>query len=521
MDTFDTGAESALTRIPRERRKRRAHRRHEPRPKRSFWSQIDQVLTSIERAARELRGLADAGASVMELASQGRGAARTLTGRAKRLHDTGTMLARLVLGYRLFGLRTAFTTRERAELLRDRLHADNAARFLRTSREQGGAFLKVGQLLSARADLLPDVWVRELSTLQDAAPPIASGLARQELAEGLGEVAFAHLVELDEVPLAAASIGQVHRGRTDTGVEVAVKVQRPGIAELVEDDLALLTLCFEALRGSLPQLPLETIATQIRTHILAELDYVREAELGLRVGRFFADYERVIIPAPISELCCPTVLTTQYVAARKISAVLDELSAQRASGNAVAHERLSELMGLLLQAYLRQILQLGTFQADPHPGNLMVTSADELVILDFGCAGELDTPTRHAYLDLLDAFFQRDDAALLQAFAALGFKTQSGDATTLLAFMHALLGELAEAIQHGRVRWPDREALAQRAGALGESFLDDPVVSIPDHFVMIGRVLTTLGGMFSHYRPDIDVVRHVLPVLVDAKRNNL
>jgi ubiquinone biosynthesis protein len=496
MDMLDSEPSTALTRSPRPKRRTRRSR--------SFWKQLDQVLTGIERAARELRSLADASANVLELA----GTARTLTDRAKRLHDTGSMLARLVLGYRLFGLRTAFSSKERAELLRAQLHADNAARFLQTSREQGGAFLKVGQLLSARADLLPDVWVRELSVLQDAAPAISGDSVRRALHEALGE----HTLRLEDTPLAAASIGQVHRARTLAGDEVAVKVQRPGIAALVEDDLALLGLCFEALRGSLPQLPLDTIVQEIRAHVLAELDYVREAELGLRVGRFLEAYPGIVIPAPIPALCAPTVLTTQFVAARKITLVLDELS----TGDADAHARLSELLGLLLQAYLRQILQLGTFQADPHPGNLLVTPNDELVILDFGCAAELSPGVRRAYLQLLEAFFQRDDAGMERAFAALGFKTQSGRMDTLLAFMHALLGELAEAMLEGSVGWPDRQAIARRAAALGHSFLNDPVVELPDHFVMIGRVLTTLGGMFSHYRPNLDITKHVLPVLLEA-----
>jgi ubiquinone biosynthesis protein len=511
----DRYAATTMARHASRRRRRHTHRRHDAPGRRSFWHQLDSVLTAVERAARELRSLAEASASAIELAAEHTHTARTLTTRAKRLHDTGSMLARLVLGYRLFGLRTAFSSREQAELLREQLHTDNASRFLHTSREQGGAFLKVGQLLSARADLLPEVWVRELSSLQDSAPPIAGELTQQALHEAFGDdLPFA---ELDELPLAAASIGQVHRARTLGGLEVAVKVQRPGIAALVEDDLALLGLCFDALRSSLPPVALDTIVEQIRAHVLAEVDYVREAELGLRVARFFKDAEHVIVPAPISALCCPTVLTTELVAARKITDVLDELSAQRAAGDTAAHTRISELLGLLLEAYLRQILQLGTFQADPHPGNLMVTPTDQLVILDFGCAGELSTSTRAAYLQLLEAFFQSDDTGMLEAFAALGFKTESGRADTLLAFMQALLGELAEAVQHGEVSWPDRESLSARASGLGRTLLDDPVVEIPDHFVMIGRVLTTLGGLFSHYRPNLDVVRHVLPVLTDAK----
>jgi ubiquinone biosynthesis protein len=145
-----------------------------------------------------------------------------------------------------------------------------------------------------------------------------------------------------------------------------------------------------------------------------------------------------------------------------------------------------------------------------------VATTGEVVILDFGCAGELSETTRAAYLALLAAFFQRDEQRMTQAFASLGFRTQSGRADTLLGFMQALLGELADAVQHGSVHWPDRDALMMRARGLGRSLHEDPVVALPDHFVMIGRVLTTLGGLFTHYRPDLDVARHVLPVLARA-----
>jgi hypothetical protein len=105
---------------------------------------------------------------------------------------------------------------------------------------------------------------------------------------------------------------------------------------------------------------------------------------------------------------------------------------------------------------------------------------------------------------------------LAAALDTHGFRTQSGRPDTLILFMQALLGELAEAITTGYVRWPDRDMLTQRARALGRTLTEDPVVELPEHFVMIGRVLTTLGGLFSHYRPDLDVTRHVLPVLAEA-----
>ncbi|MEY4577339.1 MAG: hypothetical protein RL701_2042 [Pseudomonadota bacterium] len=490
--------------------------------RRSFLSQVEDVLMRIERGARELRSVTNSAANAIEFAQSklgdangaaGGGGAGALKNRAARVHKTGLMLAQLVFGYRMFGLRTAFASEERTAELRDKLHADNAARFTRTSLEQGGAFLKLGQLLSARADLLPEIWVSELSTLQDAAQHIPSDEARAALTASLGAAPEECFAEFNYEPIAAASIGQVHRALTKEGLQVAVKLQRPGIAARIEDDLALLDLTMDALRGSLPPLDLDTITKQIREHIRAEVDYKREAALTARAAAFFQAIEGLTIPEPVAHLCTAEVLTTRFIEGRKITVVLDELVALREAGDASAQVRISELLGRLLQSYLRQMLELGMFQADPHPGNLMVTSTGELAILDFGCAAELTDEVRRAYLALLGAFFASDRERSVKAFEALGFRTQSGRPDTLLGFMDALLGELAEAVQSGSVQWPDREAIAKRAAGLGKSLTADPVVTVPGHFVMIGRVLATIGGLFSHYRPDLDIATHVLPVL--------
>ena len=545
--TPESAGEISQTRISRKQRRREArHRRRErrerkaaqraattaaapnaaitpvseplvKREKRSFLQQVEDVLIRIERGARELRSVANSAADAIEFGknqvAEQKESASTLRNRATRLQKTGLMLAQLVLGYRLFGLRTAFSSPERTEILRDRLHADNAERFRRTSAEQGGAFLKVGQLLSARADLLPSIWVQELASLQDAAPTIPDAEARVALHTGLGAPPEQLFAEFDYQPLAAASIGQVHRARTLDGTAVAVKLQRPGVSANIEDDLALLDLSIDALRGSLPPIDLDTIIGEIRQHIRAELDYPREAQLTLRAARFFESIEGLRVPEPVMNLSSATVLTTHFIEGRKLTLVLDELCTARDAGDTAAQARLSEILGRLLQAYLRQMLELGMFQADPHPGNLMVTDSGDLVILDFGCAAELPDAVRRAYLGLMGAFFAQDRERMARSFETLGFRTRSGQPDTLVSFMEALLGELAEAVQTGNVRWPDREAISARAQGLGRSLADDPVVTVPGHFVMIGRVLATIGGLFSHYRPDLDVAVHVLPVL--------
>lgn len=515
-----------------ERRRRRARRVRRVRAraaavpdqpsteKPSLLQKIIELLIHVERGARELRDVAESATSAFEFGrtqlTEQHEAAVAWKRRAARVHETGTMLLQLVLGYRLFGLRTAFASAARKQQLREQLHQNNAARFTQLSLEQGGAFLKVGQLLSARADLLPSVWVRELSVLQDAAPPIPDDEARRALEAAFGAALEERFAEFDYSPLAAASIGQVHRARTLDGNEVAVKLRRPGIVACIEDDLALLDLSVDALRNSLPPMDLDSILREIREHVCAEAEYAREAVFTQRAARFFADVPGLIVPEPVLALCGDEVLTTRFVHGRKISVVLDQLVVARETGDRGAQARISELLGRLLQAYLRQILELGSFQADPHPGNLLVTPEDELVILDFGCAAELSDEIRLAYLSLLSAFFERDTGRLANSFERLGFRTQSGRADTLVSFMDALLGELAEAVQSGTVHWPDRAAIAARATRLGRLLTADPVVIVPGHFVMIGRVLATLGGLFSHYRPELDVTVHVLPVLASA-----
>lgn len=505
-----------------------------PVQKKSLLSQIEDVLIRIERGARELRSVANQASSVIEKAqgatnglradgTEGADMASTLRNRAGRLHKTGLMLAQLVFGYRFFGLRTAFASDERTAELREKLHADNAARFTKTSAEQGGAFLKVGQLLSGRADLLPQIWVRELAVLQDAAPIIPDDQARAALKASLGSAPEEIFAEFDYTPIAAASIGQVHRARTKDGLDVAVKLQRPGIAARIEDDLALLDLTIDALRGSLPPVDLDTVIGQVREHIRAEVDYKREAALTQRAATFFADVEGIVIPEPVAELCSAEVLTTRFIQGRKISTVLDELLEKREAGGADAQDaqaQISDVLGRLLQSYLRQMLELGMFQADPHPGNLMVTTKGELAILDFGCAAELTDEIRRAYISLLGSFFSQDRVKLAEAFQTLGFRTKSGKPDTLIGFMDALLGELGQAMASGKIEWPDRDAIAKRAKGLGKSLEADPVTTVPGHFVMIGRVLATIGGLFSHYRPDLNVAVHVLPVLANTLEMN-
>jgi ubiquinone biosynthesis protein len=459
-------------------------------------SNVNAVLRALEKTAWELRAASD---EVLRMGDE----ALAWKVRSARLSSTGWMLTKVLADYRAFAIYSAFLTGKKRDQLLQKIHSRAARSFFKTSVEQRGAFLKVGQLLSARPDLLPATWIEALSPLQDDAPAVPFAEVRALLEEELAAPIEERFARFDEEPVAAASIGQVHRARTLDGVEVAVKVQRPGIGELIDHDLALLELFLEGLDGILPPTDYPTIAREVREAIRAELDYSAEADAMGAAARFFAATPGVRVPSPIAPLCTPRVLTATFEPGEKITTALERLDGP---GRA-------DLLGRLLSVYLAQVLHAGRFQADPHPGNFLVGADGALVLLDFGCTRALTDEQRAGYRGLVQAFLAGDRARLGALLAELGFATQSGAPDTLYAFADALLASFRRAAAEGRFSWPTREQIFAEAGEIVEAAKRDPVVRIPAEFVLIGRVFGTLGGMFQHYRPAIDFGRYVLPWL--------
>lgn len=503
----------------RSRLGRRAH--HIAGSELRAWVDVfDGVLTAVEETAWSARELADSAKGVW---ARGEGDLKSARDNAagwsdqvSRLTQTGWMLARMAAGYRLHGLRAAFVSRRRGAEMLDELHAKSARRFYEVSAVHGGAFMKVGQLLSARPDLLPEVWIQELSQLQDAAPPLSLETVRSVLETDFERPLEELFASFEETPIGAASIGQVHRAVMHDGRVVAVKVQRPGIASRVSMDLQLLEAFMASLEASLPETDYDTILNEIKSKVLGEVDYLAEARTTATLAKFFDDHGSIAVPHPVAELCSEHVLTTTFIEGQKITSVLDALEARVTGGDRDAHRELSDVLGNLLEAYLRQVLQAGVFQADPHPGNLLVTAEGKVIVLDMGCAQELPTEVRDRYLGLMRAFMIGDKDGMTTLFTELGFTTRSGRADTLHVFAEALLTEIRQTALSGGVKWPTRDEMVARAGALLGACEHDPVVGLPGEFIMVARVFGTLGGLFSRYRPDIQFGKNVLPVLGGA-----
>lgn len=420
--------------------------------------------------------------------------------RTQRLSRAALSLGTIFGTYRLQRTREALLPRKVGKRTRERLHERNATRFLRTCEELGGAFLKVGQLLSSRPDLLPSIWIEKLASLRDAAPAVDAAAIRQVIEDELGPIDVLFDV-FDDEPIAAASIGQVHHAVTRDGIEVAVKVQRPGVGELVETDLDLMQTFVGAIGESFPKTDWSAITRELRGAVLEELDYQLEKIRMQRIHDFFASRGGPTrAPRPIDALCTSRVLTATFEPGVPITTRLEVLAEARRQGDEDAAGELDGLMDTLLEAWIGMVLEAGLFQADPHPGNLLVDEDGELIIVDYGCARDVDDDTRRLYRDILMGFLANDLERVVNALSELGFETKSGKPETLIAFAEMMIGRVRDAIE-GKVEWPSTEQLLAEVTELVAVIEDDPVVRIPDSFVLLGRVFGTLGGLFMAYQP--------------------
>ncbi|MBM3141202.1 MAG: AarF/ABC1/UbiB kinase family protein, partial [Chloroflexi bacterium] len=284
--------------------------------------------------------------------------------------------------------------------------AASAEDFAQHLERLGPTFVKLGQLLSTRADLLPDPYLAALARLQDHVTPVAFGEVEIVVRDELGVRLSKAFLEFDATPLAAASLAQVHRAVLRDGRAVAVKVQRPGVRRQVADDLEVLEAVADLLERyseSAKRYDICRLVDEFRKSLLRELDYRVEAENLTVLGRALERFPRLVVPAPIADYTTSRVLTMDYVAGTKITdlspVVLLELGATR-------------LADALFAAYLHQVLVDGFFHADPHPGNLLVTPDGTLALIDLGMVARLTPRMQDQLLQLLLAISEgRGDEA--------------------------------------------------------------------------------------------------------------
>lgn len=369
--------------------------------------------------------------------------------------------------------------------------------------ELGPTFIKLGQVLSLRPDLIPVEFTAELSKLQDEVPPFAFSDFMRVIDFELGPVAETFFTEIEPVPIASASIGQVHRARLAGGGDAAVKVQRPGIREIIEVDLEIMLHLATLMERNIEEIsfhrPVRVVEEFART-LEREIDYTVEAASMERVARQFLGDPNVYIPKVYHGATTPHILTMEFISGIKIS----ETDTLVAAGMDLAriNERGADFI-------LRQVFDFGFFHADMHPGNILVLPGNVICLLDFGMVGSVDLETRERFIDLIDSVVHQDASKATEALLAI---TEYG----AIPDKRRLRGAVAEFMGRHLYK-PLREI---HVGRLLQDLIEmttrHRLIIPPDIFLML-KAFATVEGVGLLLDPGFDMVSYARPFIVRVK----
>ncbi|CAM9138698.1 unnamed protein product [Ectocarpus sp. 12 AP-2014] len=389
-----------------------------------------------------------------------------------------------------------------------------ATEFVEFVQGAGPAFIKIGQGVSIRPDILPEPYLKELSKLQDRVKPFDSGDARRILEQQLGKPLREIFLDADtafEIPVAAASLGQVYKATLLTGEVVAVKVQRPDVLESVTLDLYVirLLLLFIAKNDSTRESALSILGVidNWADRFLQELDYLQEAANGDRFRREMAESktlgEAILVPQVYTSLNTRYILVTEWVEGVKVDAIDSSTPAGR--------ERLKKIVATLLNSYLAQLLESGFLHADPHPGNFLCTPDGRLCVLDMGLMTEVGEDQRYALLEYVSHLTAKDYEATLYDLIVLGFIPEEiGQDPEKAGIVAPLLATVLEQLSNGGgAKSVTVESVGEEVEELGRQY----PIRIPAYFGLIIRAFSALEGLGLQLDEQYSIVNECFPYL--------
>jgi len=367
--------------------------------------------------------------------------------------------------------------------------ADKAEAFARDLEQLGPTYIKLGQLLSTRFDLLPAVYTSALARLQDSAEPFSYEQVQEIVEAELGGQIRHLFADFDPAPLAAASLGQVHRATLPSGREVVVKVQRPEAREVAREDmetLARLAGLADKHTAAGRRFGFEQLLGQFRRSLAGELDYRREARNLLRFRDLTKHYDLIVVPEPILDHSSSRVLTMERIEGRKVTDV-GPLGLLDVDAGPMVEQ--------LFSCYLRLMLDHGVLHADPHPGNLMLTDDGRLALLDLGMVATVPPRLQDKVTKLLLAIGDGDGEEAAAVLAGMGHPLEEYDAA-------AFRGEVAHLVSEAASAGAEQQAgtvlveLSRISGAHG--------LRPPAEMSMVGKALLNLDQSTLHLDPDFD-----------------
>ncbi|MBI4470540.1 MAG: AarF/ABC1/UbiB kinase family protein [Acidobacteria bacterium] len=361
----------------------------------------------------------------------------------------------------------------------------------------GPTFIKIGQAIATRADLLPLAYVKELSKLLDEVPPFDHAQAMSILEHELGAPAGKLFSSIGSRPIAAASLGQVYFATLPGGEEVAVKIQRPRLREIIAFDLRILKRIVRALHRY-PKLfrgvDWSGVLDEFASTIIEEMDYVKEAGHAEQFREQFKSWNEVHVPRIYWDLVTPRVLTMEFIHGWKVTD-LDHLSRIHMSG--------AQVNRLLARTYLKQMLEDGFFHADPHPGNLRVMPDGRLAFFDFGMAGRIDAELQGRMIDAFFHILNRDVEGLVEDLIGLGFISGNVDRRSIRPIVQQVFRSYL-GLKLSEIRF--KELTYELADVVYEYHF-----RVPARFTYMIRTLLELEGIGVAIDPDFKFVETARP----------
>lgn len=378
----------------------------------------------------------------------------------------------------------------------ERNEAKRAIRLRNILTNLGPAYIKVGQALSTRPDLVPPRYLEELTQLQDQLPPFSNEIAFRFIEEELGARPDQIYAELSADPLAAASLGQVYKGKLKSGETVAVKVQRPGLAQQITLDIYILRQLAAWANKSFKRIRSDLVAImdEFGARIFEEMDYTQEGRNAERFAKLYGHLPDIYVPRIYWQYTERRVLTMEWITGTKLT----QLQEIRAQGVDAGY-----LVEVGVQCSLRQLLEHGFFHADPHPGNLLATPDGKLAYLDFGMMSEVKPHQRYGLIEAVVHLVNRDFEGLAHDYVNLEFLTPDTDLTPIVpafatVFNDALSGTVAEI---------NIKSITDQLSSLMYEF----PFRVPAYYALIIRSLVTLEGIAINVDPNFKVLSKAYP----------